>query len=157
MVKLGTITAEGEASLYCYDCDNDVKDEMLASHLAVLGIEIGAQQKTEKTIAELSLDMNLNYSLSRLVEGEKGKAKIMYGSEYTGMDNIGNSCYLNSIVQTLNSLPEFKDQYFKKGVEHMKMCDRLPSNCFYCQMSKIGWGLNSGKYAEKLIKTKIIN
>lgn len=25
-VKLGTVTAEGEASLYCYSCNNDVKD-----------------------------------------------------------------------------------------------------------------------------------
>ena len=89
---------------------------MLPSHLAVLGIEIGAQKKTEKTITELTLDINLNYSLSRLVEGDRGKAKVMYGSDYTGMENIGNSCYLNSVVQTLNSLPEFKEQYFMKGV-----------------------------------------
>ena len=81
----------------------------------------------------------------------------MYGPQYTGMENIGNSCYLNSIVQTLNSLPEFKEQYFMKGVEHMKNCDRLPSNCFYCQMSKIGWGLNSGQYSEELTKKRIIN
>ena len=105
VVKLGTITAEGEASLYCYDCDNDVKDDNLAAHLSVLGIEIGSQKKTEKTVTEMTLDLNLNYSLSRLVEGEKGKFKVMYGPNYTGMENIGNSCYLNSIVQTLNSLP----------------------------------------------------
>ena len=42
---------------------------MLKSHLAVLGIEVGAQKKTEKTITELTLDLNLNYSLSRLLEG----------------------------------------------------------------------------------------
>jgi ubiquitin carboxyl-terminal hydrolase 5/13 len=29
----------------------------------------------------------------------------MYGPGYTGMDNIGNSCYLNSVIQALNSLP----------------------------------------------------
>lgn len=40
-------------------------------------------------MTELSLEYNLNYSLSMLIEGDKTKAKIMYGPEYTGMDNIG--------------------------------------------------------------------
>jgi ubiquitin carboxyl-terminal hydrolase 5/13 len=39
----------------------------------------------------------------------------MYGPCYTGMDNIGNSCYLNSVIQALNSLPEVANQYYKKG------------------------------------------
>ena len=39
-LKLGTITPEGGASIYCYACDNDVKDEMLAEHMAKLGIDI---------------------------------------------------------------------------------------------------------------------
>jgi ubiquitin carboxyl-terminal hydrolase 5/13 len=50
VVKLGTITAEGEASLYCYACNNDVKDELLASHLQVLGLNVAGQTKTEKTV-----------------------------------------------------------------------------------------------------------
>ena len=143
--------------MYCYTCNNDVKDELLADHLSVLGIGIASQKKTEKTMVEMSLDYNLKYSLNRLVEGDSDKTKVMYGPDYTGMINIGNSCYLNSVVQTLNSLPEFKEQYYTKGVEHMKNCNRLPSNCFYCQLSKIGWGLNSGKYSEKKTKICLIN
>jgi len=49
-VKLGTITAEGEASIYCYSCNNDVKDEFLAQHLIYLGINVSDQRKTEKTV-----------------------------------------------------------------------------------------------------------
>ena len=71
----------------------------------------------------------------------------MYGPGYTGMDNIGNSCYLNSVVQTLNSLPEYREQYYEKGKDHRKNCSRLPSNCFYCQISKVSWGLHSGQYS----------
>jgi ubiquitin carboxyl-terminal hydrolase 5/13 len=52
----------------------------------------------------MNLDLNLNYSLSKLLERNENKSKIMYGKDYTGMQNIGNSCYLNSVVQTLNSL-----------------------------------------------------
>lgn len=69
----------------------------------MLGINISEQRKTEKTVQELTLDMNLNISLSRLVEEGK-KMTSMYGPGYTGMDNIGNSCYLNSTVQVLLSL-----------------------------------------------------
>ena len=46
VVKMGTITAEGQASLYCYACDNDVKDEYLGDHLRNLGLNIAAQTKT---------------------------------------------------------------------------------------------------------------
>lgn len=38
--KLGTITPEGTASIYCYSCNDDRNDDMLAEHLGVLGIDI---------------------------------------------------------------------------------------------------------------------
>ena len=85
--------------------------------------------------------------MSRLAEGDKEQSKPMYGPGYTGIDNIGNSCYMNSIIQSLNSLPEVYQQYYKKGEEHLKTCKRIPANCFYCQVSKVFWGLNSGKYS----------
>lgn len=74
------------------------------------------QKKTEKTMAELNVQMNLNLSLSRLIDGGKQESIPMYGKGYTGMNNIGNSCYLNSVVQALNSLDEFREQYYMKGV-----------------------------------------
>lgn len=156
VVKLGTITPDGNASLFCYKCNDDVKDEFLPDHLEALGVQISRQKKTEKTTTEINLDINLNFSLSRLAEGGE-KTKKMYGPGYTGMENIGNSCYINSVVQALNSLPEWQEQYFRKGEEHLNKCTRIPSNCFYCQVSKISWGLMSGKYSEKKIKKLIIN
>ena len=48
--KLGTITPEGTASIYCYACDDDKLDENLAQHLSTLGIDIKSQKKTEKTM-----------------------------------------------------------------------------------------------------------
>ena len=39
-LKLGTITPEGSASIYCYSCDEDVLDESLAAHLSKLGIDV---------------------------------------------------------------------------------------------------------------------
>jgi ubiquitin carboxyl-terminal hydrolase 5/13 len=38
--KLGTITPEGSASIFCYECDEDVQDPKLAEHMGKLGIDI---------------------------------------------------------------------------------------------------------------------
>lgn len=40
MVKLGTITPEGDADVYCYACDDEVIDNFLKDHLAIFGIAV---------------------------------------------------------------------------------------------------------------------
>jgi ubiquitin carboxyl-terminal hydrolase 5/13 len=52
-VKLGTITSEGTADVYCYKCDDSKLDLELATHLATFGINVLTQLKTEKTMTEL--------------------------------------------------------------------------------------------------------
>lgn len=104
----------------------------------------------------MNLDANLNLMLSKQLENEKND-KVMFGNDFTGMNNIGNSCYLNSVVQMLNSLPEVKNKYFENGQGHTKNCKLIPSECFYCQISKVFIGLNNGQYSEKKTKTRIIN
>ena len=96
-LKLGTITPEGTASIHCYKCDDDVLDPKLAEHMAVLGIDISTQVKTEKTMAELNLDANLNLTLSKVLEEGKTLTPV-FGPGLTGMENLGNTCYMNSIV-----------------------------------------------------------
>jgi ubiquitin carboxyl-terminal hydrolase 5/13 len=133
-----------------------VKDELLTEHMIYLGIEVKSQRKTEKTVAEINLDLNLNFALSKLLDNKSEEIPI-YGPGRTGINNIGNSCYLNSVLQALNSLPEFREQYYLRGENHIASCKKIPAECFYCQVSKIFWGLNSGKYSEKLSRTRIIN
>jgi ubiquitin carboxyl-terminal hydrolase 5/13 len=53
-----------------------------------------------------------------------------------------------SVLQTLFALPEFADRYFTKGSAHALLCSNpAPASCFECQMSKVGDGLLSGRYA----------
>jgi ubiquitin carboxyl-terminal hydrolase 5/13 len=52
-VKLGTITPEGTADVYCYACDDSRLDLELAAHLATFGINVATQEKTQKTMTEL--------------------------------------------------------------------------------------------------------
>lgn len=112
--KLGTITPQGTASLHCYDCDEEVLDEKLADHLSKLGIDVCKQTKTEKSITELNLEANLSLTLSKVLE--EGKILVpVFGAGNTGMINLGNTCYLNSVVQVLMSLPSFEARYLSNA------------------------------------------
>ena len=153
VVKIGTISPDSQASLFCYSCNNDVKDENLSTHLQVLGIDIKEQKKTGKTITEMNLSINLNLTLSKTIE--EGKVLTpLYGPGFTGLENIGNSCYMNSIIQILFNLEPFKKRYFENAIDHLNICTRDSSTCYLCQMSKISYGLHSGIYSQK--KTKYL-
>jgi ubiquitin carboxyl-terminal hydrolase 5/13 len=52
-VKLGTITPEGTADVYCYACNDARVDHALQEHMATFGIHVADQVKTEKSMTEL--------------------------------------------------------------------------------------------------------
>lgn len=152
--KLGTITPQGTASIHCYDCDDEVLDDQLGAHLAKLGIDLLQQTKTEKSTTELNLEANLSLTLSKVLE--EGKILIpVFGAGYTGMINLGNTCYMNSVVQVIMSMPEFRDRYLSHSQEHLNECKKWTPDCFMCQMSKLALGLNSGIYSQKLLAEKL--
>ena len=71
------------------------------------------------------------------------------------MVNLGNSCYMNSIVQILFSLPDFKERYLSEAVSHLDTCQKWTADCFHCMVSKLIHGLWSGLYSEKREAKKI--
>eukprot|EP00475_Leptophrys_vorax_P002585 TRINITY_DN1145_c0_g1_i1.p1 TRINITY_DN1145_c0_g1~~TRINITY_DN1145_c0_g1_i1.p1 ORF type:complete len:781 (-),score=220.07 TRINITY_DN1145_c0_g1_i1:510-2816(-) len=111
-VKLGTITPAG-ADVYSYapEEDDTVLDPWIAQHLAHWGINMMSMKKTEKTMEELNVDLNLKLDFSAIQE-EGRELEPLKGPGFTGLVNIGNSCYINSTVQTLFTIPEFKKRFF---------------------------------------------
>ena len=87
-VKLGTITAEGQADVYSYPEGNMVRDPWLEQHLVRWGIEMGRMRKTERTMAELEVDLQYNYEYERIQE-QGQEHQPLFGPGFTGLTNLG--------------------------------------------------------------------
>ncbi len=143
-VKLGSITPEGSADVYCYQCDEERVDSELAKHLAHWGINIAEREKTEKSLMEMQVEQNLRWDFSMTTEDGK-ELKPLFGEGFTGLKNIGNSCYLASILQCLFSLPDFQRRYYHPH-DTPPAADH-PAEDLETQLRKMADGLLSGRYS----------
>ncbi|KAK4165487.1 putative ubiquitin carboxyl-terminal hydrolase [Cladorrhinum sp. PSN259] len=144
-VKLGSITPDGNADVYCYTCDEERVDENLGAHLANWGIILAERQKTEKSLTELQIEENLKWEFS--MTDEEGKELTpVFGPGLTGLKNLGNSCYLASILQCLFDMPAFQERY-GAGVDSLHG-EPNPAEDLETQLLKLGDGLLSGRYSK---------
>lgn len=144
-VKLGSITPEGTADVYCYTCDDERIDEDLATHLANWGIILSERQKTEKSLTEMQIEQNLRWEFSMTTEDGK-ELKPVFGPGLTGLKNLGNSCYLASMLQCLFDMPSFQRRYFQISEDLPTVSD--PAQDLETQLRKIADGLLSGRYSK---------
>ena len=111
-VKLGTITPNG-ADVWSYSADEDnlVIDPLLSTHLKHFGIDLMKLEKTDKSFAEMEVELNQNYDWSRILESGE-KLEILNDIGFVGLTNIGSSCYMNSVLQALLTIPEVISSVF---------------------------------------------
>lgn len=99
-VKLGSITAEGQADVYCYMDDDEIVDPNLSAHLANWGIHLADVVVTEKSLTEMQLDLQYKYSFN-MSKSTGEPLPPVFGPGLTGLQNLGNSCYVSSIIQVI--------------------------------------------------------
>lgn len=54
------------------------------------------------------------------------------GAGLVGMKNLGNTCYMASLMQVFCKIPEFVAAFNSDA--HFKQCCTLPADCFRCQV-----------------------
>ena len=143
-VKLGSITPEGTADIYCYACDEERTDPELAQHLAHWGINIAEREKTEKSLTEMQIEQNLKWDFSMTTEDGKELSPV-FGGGLTGLKNLGNSCYLASVLQCLFTMPSFQNRYYQP--QDPPPVSQAPAEDLETQLRKISDGLLSGRYS----------
>lgn len=121
----------------------------------VLTLFLYHRQKTVKSTAELEVELNATYAFDAITEAGAHLVPVS-GPGLQGLQNLGNSCYMNSVGQLLLSgtVPELAKRYgtdTKDGVTtHVLLTSVSPKDApsdLLCQTAKLGCALTSGAFA----------
>lgn len=146
-IKLGSLSnAEESCDAYCYNCNDEVKVPNLAVKLLKFGIDLKTSVKTEKSLIELNIDQNMNWDFQ--LDGANGeKLTPVYGEGLTGLQNLGNSCYLNRFSKHCSVYKLTRSTLRTWSFHHIQK-DSNPAQNLTVQLLKIYDGLLSGRYSK---------
>ncbi|CAI5639422.1 unnamed protein product [Oreochromis niloticus] len=154
-VKLDTITPDG-ADVYSFEEEEAVLDPHVSEHLSHFGIDMLQMQKRTENGHHTDNKPRPRVSEWEVIQESGMKLKEVYGSGYTGIKNLGNSCYLSTVMQVLFSIPDFQRMYVGNLQRIFDYSPLDPTQDFATQMAKLGHGLLSGQYSKPPMKSELI-
>uniref|UniRef100_A0AAQ5XS70 Ubiquitin carboxyl-terminal hydrolase n=1 Tax=Amphiprion ocellaris TaxID=80972 RepID=A0AAQ5XS70_AMPOC len=154
-VKLDTITPDG-ADVYSFEEEEAVLDPHISEHLSHFGIDMLQMQKRTENGHHTDNNSRPRVSEWEVIQESGMKLKAVFGSGYTGIKNLGNSCYLGTVLQVLFSIPDFQRMYVGNLQRIYDYSPLDPTQDFATQMAKLGHGLLSGQYAKPPMKSELI-
>ena len=120
-----------------------------AEHLAHWGINVMAMQKTEKSMAELQIDLNKGFEFDKITEAGAELERVS-GASRVGLKNTGNTCYVNAVLQVLKEVPNIDARYRGNAEVLFETAPADPTNDFPTQFAKLFAALNTDRYARDL-------
>lgn len=121
-------------------------DPHLGEHLERFGIDVMKLRKTDKSMAQLQLELNNSYEFDRIEEAGVTLTPAS-GAGLIGLKNLGNSCYVNSCLQVLSAMPEFRARYLPHAAAiFSSMPARTAADDVTAQFAKLAVALGTDKY-----------